>query len=84
MSPRNEPSLHESRFWVLARRTPTTRSLPFGWSNVLWVAIVLARCISRCGLECVRVLDIRSDVAGGPRVVWPLDGEAQSDTIPPD
>lgn len=67
-----EPKLEESRFWVLARRPQTARSLPFGWANVLSVAILLARVVHRCGLEAVRVVD-RDAPPAFPSVLWRPD-----------
>jgi len=75
----HEPPLHDSRFWVLAQKG-RSRPLPFGWSNVRWVAILVARAVRRCGLEGVRVVDRWSHMAG-PRTVWPLEGDEQGATM---
>jgi hypothetical protein len=69
-----ERALHESRFWVVARR-PGARSLPYGWSNFLSIAVLLARCVRRCGLEAVRVVDSWTPTVPGPKVVWDAEDE---------
>lgn len=75
----NEERLHESRFWVIARRPPCRKALPYAWSSWFSVAVLLARCVRRCGLESVRVIDVQ-ELGRGPRVVWPLEGDG--DTLP--
>jgi len=62
-----QPELHESRFWVVARKGKA-HPLPYGWSNVRWVALLLARVVCRCGLEAVRVIE--RDEGVGHQTIW--------------
>lgn len=65
---RDNPELHDSRFWVIAKKPNAARELPFAWSDFFWAAVLCARVVIRLGLERVRVVDRWSHAGDG--TVW--------------